>query len=132
MPIEPTYVLKDELQAYARIQRISQKNPRTYTYRFVNKDSAIEKKIIERQILRRRTINRSFKVVPDPANSGSGVTLLANSKRLTTVNDGLSIICSRTRRERVEADKRAAEDDSDENGEEDSQLYFRREDCVLG
>jgi hypothetical protein len=46
--IEPTFRLREEQQAIARIRRVGQKADRTYTYKLVNVDSPIEMQLVER------------------------------------------------------------------------------------
>ena len=47
--IEPDYEFHREKQAVARIHRIGQRNPRSYSFRLHNQGSAFEARIIKRQ-----------------------------------------------------------------------------------
>lgn len=47
--MEPDHEFFRELQGYARINRIGQKNPETYTYRLIDEGSEIEMSILKRQ-----------------------------------------------------------------------------------
>jgi hypothetical protein len=47
--MEPDYEFYRELQAIARIHRIGQKNPRSYSFRLIGQGSEIENRIMKRQ-----------------------------------------------------------------------------------
>jgi SNF2 family DNA or RNA helicase len=47
--MEPDYEFYRELQSVARIHRIGQKNPRSYSFRLIDHGSEIESKILKRQ-----------------------------------------------------------------------------------
>jgi hypothetical protein len=47
--MEPDFEFFRELQGYARVHRIGQKNFESYSYRFIDEGSAIEQRILKRQ-----------------------------------------------------------------------------------
>jgi hypothetical protein len=47
--MEPDHEFFRELQGYARINRIGQKNPETFTYRLIDEGSEVEMSILKRQ-----------------------------------------------------------------------------------
>jgi hypothetical protein len=47
--MEPDYEFYRELQVVARVHRIGQKNPRSYSFRLIDQGSEIEKRIVKRQ-----------------------------------------------------------------------------------
>lgn len=47
--MEPDYEFSRELQGYARVHRIGQKNPISYSYRLIASGSEIEQRILKRQ-----------------------------------------------------------------------------------
>jgi SNF2 family DNA or RNA helicase len=47
--MEPAWMLRTEEQAFSRVQRIGQKNDKTYTYRYLARDNKEEGDIIKRQ-----------------------------------------------------------------------------------
>jgi SNF2 family DNA or RNA helicase len=61
--LEPDYVWYNEEQAVGRIHRYGQKNPQTFTYRLVCKESEVEAAIVDRQqkrkLFQRMTLERS-------------------------------------------------------------------------
>ena len=50
--MEPDYLFANELQGHARVHRIGQKNPISYSYRLINSESEIEQRILRRQAQR--------------------------------------------------------------------------------
>jgi SNF2 family DNA or RNA helicase len=47
--MEPDYDFGRQVQAYARVHRIGQKNPKSYSYRLIDAGSDIEERILKRQ-----------------------------------------------------------------------------------
>jgi SNF2 family DNA or RNA helicase len=73
--LEPDFVSCNEEQLWARINRISQKNPQTYTYRLVCRDSEVEAAIVDRQqkrqLFQRMTFERSQQITEVSSDDGS-------------------------------------------------------------
>ncbi len=56
--MEPDFIFANEIQSYARVYRIGQKNPESKSYRLIDDGSAIERAIIERQVNRQEYLGR--------------------------------------------------------------------------
>jgi SNF2 family DNA or RNA helicase len=67
--LEPDYVMRNEKQGVKRINRIGQKNPKTYSYRLTCPDSEIENNIIDRHTLRSRFQTVALEAGQDNASS---------------------------------------------------------------
>ena len=60
--MEPDYEFHRELQGYARVHRIGQKNPESHSYRLINALDPLEQSILERQSARGEFPGRPDKV----------------------------------------------------------------------
>lgn len=65
--MEPDYDFVRELQAYARVHRIGQKNPRSRSFRLVDCESEVESAILARQRARGELAGREVREVVQAA-----------------------------------------------------------------
>jgi len=62
--MEPDHHFAHEIQAYARVHRIGQRNPTSFSYRLIDAESEIEQRILKRQADRKESPGK--KVERDP------------------------------------------------------------------
>lgn len=56
--MEPDHHFVRELQGYARVHRIGQRNPISYSYRLIEESSEIEQRVLKRQADRKETTGK--------------------------------------------------------------------------
>jgi SNF2 family DNA or RNA helicase len=58
--MEPDHHFARELQGYARVHRIGQRNPFSYSFRLIDEASEIEQRILKRQVDRKESPGRKL------------------------------------------------------------------------
>ncbi|KAH8592808.1 hypothetical protein B0O99DRAFT_674250 [Bisporella sp. PMI_857] len=68
--MEPDHKFEHEVQAFARVNRIGQRNPRAFSFRLIDEGSQIEEQIIERQIQLNQLPGKPVKRASDLKDGG--------------------------------------------------------------